>query len=102
MNSRKTRTFLLHQQNFSKGKMKIALSDRDLAGLRALQSLGGKISSAAELAAVLNPRLTANQQAMGGGRLIRRLASFGFVQALIDPEAGYQITAAGEQAALGS
>ena len=82
--------------------MKIALTVRDLAGLRALQTLGGRISSAAELAAVLNPRLTANQQAMGGGRLIRRLASLGYVQALSDPEAGYQITAEGLLAAKAS
>lgn len=79
--------------------MNIALTDRDLAGLRALKSLGGRIGSAADLAAVLNPHLNSNQQAMGGGRLIRRLASFGFVQALAEPEVGYQITAAGLQAA---
>lgn len=97
--TRNASSFLLHHQSFSKGRLKIAITERDIAGLKALRSLGGRISTPAELAAALEPSSTASQNALAGGRLIRRLENFEFVQELAAPDSGYQLTAAGQRAA---
>lgn len=92
-------TFRLARQQFSKGQPNIVITDNDWAGLKALASLGGHVQSPAALARAL----TANgepdtRHALLGGRLLRRLESFGYVRPAAHPEVGFEITINGQLA----
>lgn len=93
-------SLLLDHQRFSKGQPNITLTGRDIAALKTLRSLGGRIAVPADLAAALEEGSVASQQnALIGGRLIRRLESLGFVREIASPGSGYEITAIGQQTA---
>lgn len=92
------KALLLDCQPFSKGPANIALSSRDLAGLKALLSVGGMVRTPAELMMALAGGVEESRQALSGGRLIRRLESFGFVRPLNNHN-GFEITVTGRAAA---
>lgn len=91
--------FRLAQQQFSKGQPNIVITDNDLAGLKALDILGGQVKSPAALAqALANSGEPDTRHALQGGRLLRRLESFGYVRTMAGPDVGFEITVTGRLA----
>lgn len=92
-------TFRLAQQQFTKGQPNIVITGNDWAGLKALDLLGGQVGSPAALAKALTTNAEPDSRhALQGGRLLRRLESFGYVQPLPGPEGGFEITPTGRTA----
>lgn len=92
-------TFRLAQQQFSKGQPNIVITDNDWAGLKALDLLGGHVKTPAALAKALTTDGDSDtRHALLGGRLLRRLESFGYVRPAPLPEVGFVITVNGREA----
>ncbi|MGF6281999.1 hypothetical protein ABH908_000514 [Pseudomonas frederiksbergensis] len=92
-------TFRLAQQQFTKGQPNIVITGNDWAGLKALDLMGGQVRSPAALAKALTTDGDPDSRhALQGGRLLRRLENFGYVQQLPGPEGGFEITPTGRTA----
>lgn len=91
-----SRKLLIDQHPFSKGHANIAITPRDLAGLKVLVELGGIVSNPAGLAKAMTGGAEDSQHSMTGGRLIRRLESYGFIR---EGDKGFEITVTGRAAA---
>ncbi|MBM5458889.1 hypothetical protein H8F21_15085 [Pseudomonas sp. P66] len=93
------KTPLLAHRSFSRGPANVVISKLDMLALRALNRIGGAVSTPADLGEALDGKLDNSRKALLGGRHLRRLVSVGFVKALDQPNGGYQITVTGRAAA---